>query len=480
MSLNDTLGMDKAELGGLDLDGIIREKTYDKLHAILDSMFESAAIADSEGVILRASDSFKDFYGLSPDMAIGRNVIDLEREKFFSPSVIAQVLKHRKIRTLTMKTKFKGYVVITGAPIYDHSGNFEGVVSFLRDVNDYTNLKKQYEIQENKLKHYSAELEELRDKELGDGNVIAKSTSFKRCISLALKVAKVDTNLMINGESGVGKSLIARELHKKSHRQDGPFIEINCGAIPETLLESELFGYEKGAFTGAHKDGKIGLVEMAEGGTLFLDEIAELALPLQVNLLRVLQEKKLTRVGGTKEISVDFRLITATNKDLDRYVKAGEFREDLYYRINVVPLHIPPLRERPEDILPLILCALDRANKEHQLKIKLSSGALRRLLAYDWPGNVREVQNMMERLVVTSGTELIEGESLPLFLGAASAILREGDITLKQALEAAEKDIILGAYQTFGSSVRVAKALGVGQTTAARKLRKYLPGYAAP
>ncbi len=479
MSSNDTTGNDKVKLGGLDLDGIVWEKTYDKLHAILDSMFESAAIADSEGVILRASDSFKDFYDLSPEMAIGKNVIDLEKQKFFSPSVIAQVLKHRKIITLSMKTKFKGYVIATAIPMYDHDGKFEGVVSFLRDTNDYANLKEQYELLEHKLKHYSDELEELREKALGSGHVIAKSAPFKSCFSLALKVAKVDTNLMITGESGVGKGLIAHEVHKKSHRKDGPFIEINCGAIPEMLLESELFGYEKGAFTGAHTNGKVGLIEMADEGTLFLDEIADLALPLQVKLLRVLQEKTLTRVGGTSETKVNFRLIAATNKNLEQYVKAGKFRSDLYYRINVVPIHIPPLRERPEDILPLIMDALDRANKEHKTKVRLSSGALERLLAYDWPGNVREVQNMMERLAVTTENGLIEGRTVPLPPGGPSSILGEGVVTLKLALEVAEKNIILEAYQAFGSSVGVARALGIGQTTAARKLRKYLPGYAA-
>jgi PAS domain S-box-containing protein len=479
MSTNGIPEIDKVDFSGLDLDEMVQEKTYDKLHMILDSMFESAAIADSAGVILRASDSFKDFYGLSPAMAIGKTVAYLEQQKFFSPSVIAQVLKHRKIITLTMKTKVKGYVVVTGIPIYDQNGKFDGVVSFLRDANDYVNLKEQYELLENRVNLYSAELEELREKELGSSRIIAKSESFKRCVSLALKVAKVDTNLMITGESGVGKGMIAREVHKKSLQKGGPFIEINCGAIPEMLLESELFGYEKGAFTGAHKNGKVGLIELADKGTLFLDEIMELALSLQVKLLRVLQEKKMTRVGGTKEITVDFRLISATNKDLEECVKAGKFRNDLYYRINVVPIHISPLRERPEDILPIVLNALKRANQKHRMNVRLSSGALKRLLAYEWHGNVREVQNMLERLVVTTGSGLIELETVPLSLSSPSPVPWERGMTLKQALETTEKNIILEAYETYGSSVAVAKVLGVGQTTAARKLRKYLPGYAA-
>ncbi len=470
----------KIDFNSGNLDSAIQERTYDKLHKILESMFYSAIIADSKGVILRVSDCFKDFYGLSPDEAVGKNVSVLEKEKVFSPSVIAKVLKLRKTATLTIKTKFKGYVVASGIPIYGHNGEFEGVVSFLRDANDYVNLKEQYAILENRVEHYSAELEELREKELSNDEIIAKSTLFKRCLSLALKVAKVDSSLMITGESGVGKSLIAREVHKKSPRQHGPFIEINCGAIPESLLESELFGYEPGAFTGAHKDGKLGLIEMAEGGTLFLDEISELALSLQVKLLRVLQEKKLTRLGGTTEKIVDFRLIAATNRNLESHVKSGGFRRDLYYRINVVPIYIPSLRERPEDILPLVMHALEKTNKAYQMNVHLSSGAIERLLAYSWPGNVREVQNMVERLVVTSGSGLVESSSVPLSISPVPHLVWNEEMTLKQSLEATEKSVLLGAYKRYGSSVGVARALGVGQTTAARKLRKYLPGYSAP
>ncbi len=460
-----------------ELDKLIQEKTNDRLHAILDSMFESAAIADSNGVLLRVSDSFKDFYGLNPEDAIGENVFDLEKRKFFSPSVIARVIKTKKITTLTMKTKSKGFVVVTGVPVYDSDGKFEGVVSFLRDINEYVNLKEQYDILEDRVKHYSAEIEELREKELISGAIITKSTLIKRCFSLALKVAKVDTSLMITGESGVGKSLIAREVHKKSHRHNGPFIEINCGAIPESLIESELFGYTQGAFTGAHKSGKLGLIEMAHGGTLFLDEIGELAFPLQVKFLSVLQEKKLTRLGDTMERHVDFRLIAATNRDIEAQVKSGKFRSDLYYRINVVPIHIPPLRERPEDILPLVLHALETANKAYKMDVRLSSGAIECLLAYSWPGNVREVQNMMERLVVTTGSGLIQRSAIPLSISPMAHAAWDEKMSLKQSLEATEKSIILETYRIHGSSVAVARTLGVGQTTAARKLRKYLPGY---
>lgn len=478
MAIDKPKKIDKNNIKNPNLELIIQEKTYDKLHSILDSMFESAVIADKDGVILRASKSFKKFYGLEVENAIGKKVADLEKQKYFRPSVIVQVIKQKKIITLTMKTKLNGYVIATGIPIYDRNRKFEGAVSFLRDAADYTNLKKQYDVLENRLRNYSAELQELREQKLGSGNIIAKSALYKRCISLALKVANVDTNLMITGESGVGKSLIAREIHRKSNRNDGPFIEINCGAIPETLLESELFGYEKGAFTGAHRDGKVGLIEMADSGTLFLDEIAELALPLQVKLLRVLQEKKLTRVGGTSETKVDFRLIAAANKDLEAYVKSGKFRNDLYYRINVVPIHIPPLRERPEDILPLIQDALYRANKEHQMDVKLSGSALRKLLSYSWPGNVREVQNMMERLVVTNDNGMISEDSVQLPQGTSPQVLWERSSTLKQAIGAVEKCIFAEAYEKYGSSVKVAKALGIAQTTAARKLRQYVPGYA--
>ena len=221
-------------------------------------------------------------------------------------------------------------------------------------------------------------------------------------IKLSLRIAAVNTTVLILGESGVGKGLIARFIHENSLRNKGPFIKINCGSIPESLLESELFGYETGAFTGAKREGKPGLVELAHKGTLLLDEIADLPLNLQVKLLQVIQERELTRIGGTKPIRIDIRIIASTNKDIRKMVKQGEFREDLYYRLNVIPITIPPLRERKEDIELLIDFFISHYNKKHNKSISLQEDVIEALLQYCWPGNVRELENLMERLVVTS------------------------------------------------------------------------------
>jgi transcriptional regulator with PAS, ATPase and Fis domain len=292
----------------------------------------------------------------------------------------------------------------------------------------------------------------------------------------ALKVAAVDANVTISGESGVGKNLIARHIHKKSGRHDGPFIEINCGAIPENLLESELFGYEPGAFTGAHQKGKIGTIQLAHRGTLFLDEIGELSLPLQVKLLKVIQEKTLTRIGGSGEIRVDFRLIAATNRDLAALVQAGRFREDLFYRLNVVPLTIPPLRERPEDILPLVMHFLHRANEKYAMRKTLSSSCLEHLLAFHWPGNAREVQNLLERLVVTADGPTVTSAQLPAeFRRAATAALEGG--TLAEAKEHLEADLVRRAWNRTRTCIGVARELGISHASATRKLRKHIPGY---
>ena len=248
-----------------------------------------------------------------------------------------------------------------------------------------------------------------------------------------MKVCEVDTNVLITGDSGVGKNVIARLIHQHSARAKGPLIEINCGAIPESLIESELFGYEKGAFTGALHSGKTGQIELANDGTLFLDEIGELPLSMQVKLLKVIQERKIVKVGGTRQIPVNFRLISATNKNLQEEIKIGNFREDLYYRLSVIPIHIPPLKERPDDLLPLIMHFLDKANEKYQRDKTFSSSAIDALMNYDWPGNIRELQNLIERLVLTVDDDCIDIDSLPEHINLTPSINSAKELTLKKA-----------------------------------------------
>jgi transcriptional regulator with PAS, ATPase and Fis domain len=297
----------------------------------------------------------------------------------------------------------------------------------------------------------------------------------KTLMSVVEKVARVDSNILLIGESGVGKGLIAETIHKLSNRSNNNFVNINCGAIPETLLESELFGYEKGAFTGANREGKIGQIELADKGTLFLDEISELPLQMQVKLLKVINEKKFIRVGGTKTVTSDFRLIAATNKDLRRLVKEGKFREDLFYRLNVVPISIPPLRERKEDIIVLVKYFLEKYNKRYNVSKKISPEAFDVFLEYNWPGNVRELENCIERIVVTVDKDIIDLSDLPGFLFKPFQDYTEPTelLPLKKAVEQTERQLIIKAYKLYKNTYKVANILGISQPTVVRKLKKY-------
>ena len=292
---------------------------------------------------------------------------------------------------------------------------------------------------------------------------------------LTKRLAAVNSTVLITGESGVGKGLIAKLLHEQGPRTGGPFVTVNCGAIPENLIESELFGYVSGAFTGSRAEGKQGLFEVAQNGTIFLDEISELPLNLQVKLLRVIQEREITPVGGVKPIPVDVRIVSATNKNLMELVKEEKFREDLYYRLNVVPINVPPLRDRPEDILPLIQSNLVKYNEHLNENKTLSPDVLTTLLKYPWPGNIRELQNIIERLIITTNEDIITDENLPIFLRqeAEKNANTNADLSLSAAMEKAEKEILTNALSSYKSTRAMAKVLKVSQPTIVRKLNKY-------
>ena len=308
--------------------------------------------------------------------------------------------------------------------------------------------------------------------------LIGKSKPMQRVYDLIEKVAAGSVNVLVSGESGTGKELVARAIHFNSGRKEKPFVAINCGAIPENLLESELFGHEKGSFTGAIQQ-KAGLFEVAEGGTLFLDEIGELPPMMQVKLLRVLQERELRRVGGTRDIKIDVRLVAATNKDLANEVAAGRFREDLYYRINVVPLHLPPLRERRDDIPLLVEHFLKKlGGSEHST---VTEGAMRRLLDYQWPGNIRELENAVERCVVLGHANELSEDCLPQNIqeGRGAAEGREFQLPaigldLDAYLGSIERDILLQALErTGGVRKKAAELLGISFRSIRYRLAKF-------
>jgi len=298
----------------------------------------------------------------------------------------------------------------------------------------------------------------------------------EQVVNKALRVSGVDSTVLITGESGVGKEVIARTIHTNSSRAEGPFIQINTGAIPENLQESELFGYERGSFTGANKEGKPGLMELANGGTLLLDEVGDMPMNLQVKLLRAIQEQEIYRIGGRVAIKLNIRIISATNKNLKKLIEENKFREDLFYRLNVVPLEIPPLRERKSDILPLAKHFLDKVNARYSVQKYLSSEVCKLLEEYDWPGNIRELANLVERLAIMSEQDAILPDQLPssLFVRLAPSSIRvsiDKIVTLKQAREIVETELIIKALKEYHTLRRTGEILGIAHSTLLRKAR---------
>ena len=295
-----------------------------------------------------------------------------------------------------------------------------------------------------------------------------------KVIKLIENVSKTDATILITGETGVGKEVVARTIFKNSKRANGPYIRVNCAAIPENLLESELFGYEKGSFTGASQNGKLGLFEMANNGTILLDEIGEIPVKLQPKLLRVLQEREIKRIGGTSNIKIDVRVIAATNLNLEDEVKKGNFREDLYYRLNVIPIELPPLRERKEDISLLVYNFLGKFNKAYGKTKDFDITALEILENYSWPGNVRELENSIERLVVIGDEHLITRNTILSVLGQDKfyeASTETIDGTLKEAVDKFERNILEKTLKSCGSTYKAAKILGITQSTVVRKAK---------
>jgi len=445
-----------------------------ELENIFNSSYDEIIVSDGTGTILKMNAVFKEFYGMEPELLVGRSVVELESESVFKPSVTMMVLKERKRISIIQKTNTGKVLIVTGHPMFDGDGNLISVISMAKNITELHQLQEKLKEAQNTAQKYYFELEKLKHNDEKAGRVMYRSTKMKKIMAMAEKVARVDSNLLITGESGVGKSMLADVVHRNSERKNGVLVSINCGAIPEALLESELFGYEKGAFTGASTDGKLGTLDLADKGTLFLDEISEMSLHMQVKLLKVIQEKQFTRIGGTKTIQSDFRLIAATNRNLEERVKEGLFREDLYYRLNVVPIEIPPLRDRKEDILLLINYFWNQLNASYGTNRKIDSEAYNVLVDYSWPGNVRELENCIERIFVTVDKDLIYADELPTYLLQSTVIHSAvGIMPLKDAMEDIEKKMIVNAYRHFGNTYRAAEALGVSQSTIVRKLKKY-------
>ncbi len=442
------------------------------LYAAFQSSYDGIFVADADGNGLLANRAYLRVTGLQEQEIIGRNLRELLKAGIISDSVTLKVIEQNRPITLVLSVRGKE-VLATGNPIRNAHGELTHVVSNVRDISELNNLKielllsialkqkKQSEVfKENKQNRLPLPL----------ADVVAESKEFSRVVALVHKVAKVDSTVLILGESGVGKEVVVKMIHMLSERAKHPFVKVNCAAIPHHLLESELFGYEKGAFTGADSRGKPGLFEQANGGTIFLDEIGDMPLDLQVKLLRVLQEFEITRIGGRSSVKVNVRVISATNKQLDKMVEKGEFRKDLFYRLNIVPIKIPPLRERKADIAALAYSFLDKMNAKYLLSKRFHPGVLQVMEQYDWPGNIREMENTIERLVVTTDHEEIGWSDLPFI---TENVPQPQENSLKKLLQDVERKIIAEKLEEFKTTRRAAQALGISQSALVKKMQRF-------
>ncbi|TYO98587.1 PAS domain S-box-containing protein/TyrR family helix-turn-helix protein [Geothermobacter ehrlichii] len=426
------------------------------LELTFDHVANGIYLVDGRGVTIRVNRAFEEMSGFSNAELVGRNLYDMVGPgKEFSGSASLLALEKRRPVTATYSTSTNRKLLVKGVPVFDDAGRIRYVINTIWDLTVVSYTRR-------------VDADTARASLQDENDLVTCSPAMRQVLDVALRVAPSDSTLLLSGESGVGKSLLARLIHRASERRDKPFVHLNCGAIPETLIESELFGYEPGSFTGADRRGRPGLIAEAEGGTLFLDEISELPLHTQSKLLGVLQERTYFRIGGRSPQKADIRIIAASNRPLDRLVREGRFREDLFYRINVVPLTLPPLRQRREDIPLLAQAFIDRFNRKYGTYRQFSPELMARLEEQDWPGNIRELENLVERLIVTSQENVVTPEQAGL---PQKRDIRRGN--LKEQLAAVEADILTEAWRQHRTTRKIARALGVSQATIARKLQRY-------
>lgn len=447
------------------------------LSAVIDNSYDAIYITDKHGVTLKTNDAIEKITGIPKEYYIGKNVEDLINRGILRGSVTHLVAKNKRTTSLVQENFEGKQTLLTGVPLFNDEGEVTHVITNIRDLSDLNDLEVELTKARKLNEIYRKELSLLKEKTHFKQGAVVKSEQMVGVYETAERIANIDATVLISGETGAGKDVLANYIYEKSTRsRDGEFIKVNCGAIPGELLESELFGYEAGAFTGANPKGKIGLFEAANNGVLFLDEIGELPLNLQVKLLRVIQEREIQKVGGIQFKKVNVRIIAASNRHLKEMVNDGKFREDLYYRINVIPLKVPPLRERRADILPITTLILKEINEKYDMS-KTFSEALKKFFYFnDWPGNVRELSNLVERLVVTTQSDQVDIEDLPLEYSITDEIGQNKEVSipsLKNVVETAERKVFLLAVEKSKSTYELAKVLDISQTTAVRRMQKY-------
>ena len=445
---------------------------------LLESSYDGIWITDHVGKILFANSANAKLLGVPRSELENKTTQELQDEGVFQTSAILEALQTRQqVSKVCNNPRTCLTVLATATPVFNEAGDIQYIFNNVRDITALNEMRESLQDKDEIIRQQNSQLETMKLR-LGVGTIVANSKAFTQVVELARRAATFDgATVLILGESGTGKEVISELIVNTSPRKDKPYLQINCGAIPENLIESELFGYEKGAFTGADAKGRKGLFEAANGGTVFLDEIGDLPLHMQVKLLRVLQQKRIVRVGGTETVNLDVRIIAATNKDLKQMVKEGRFREDLYYRLNVVPIEIPPLRDRKEDILPLVNHFLTVANRKYHTNKSIYSDTIDVLESYSWPGNVRELENLMENLVITTPGDIIRRENLSERLKFSTedhGFTEDTEvITLKETVERAEYMAIQKAIRQCGSIRKAAVALGVDPSTIVRKQQNY-------
>ncbi|MEH7502877.1 sigma 54-interacting transcriptional regulator [Neobacillus drentensis] len=448
------------------------------LHAILSSIYDEILVVNNKGELIRFSENIiQDFWKVDLKELIGKNILELEDQGLFTPSVTRLVLEKGKKVSVVQETKAGRKILAVGNPVFNEKNELDRIIIASRDITETTRLKSELQEIKKISEQYKKELDDFKSKDRFLKKLIYCSPKMEKVINQAKKIADFSSTVLLHGESGVGKEVIAQAIHQLGRRSTKPFLKLNCGAIPENLLESELFGYAKGSFTGADKNGKEGYFKQADGGILFLDEIGEMPIHLQVKLLRVLQEQEVIPIGSTTPIKVNVQIIAATNKKLEKMVEEGTFREDLFYRLNVIPIHIPPLRERTEDISLLAFHFLQQLNEKYERNYHLTPDAINVLEFYPWPGNVRELQNIVERLVVTADHPAIDAEFVSQFLSLGyqhkkmmPVISRV--IPLQEAIDHVEEQLIVMAMNQYKTTTKAAKALGISQSSVSRKYQK--------
>jgi PAS domain S-box-containing protein len=449
-----------------------------KFDAIIESSYDGFYITDGAANTIMINKSYEVISGLTKAEVIGRNMRDLVDEGAISSSGTLLAIKLREAVTLEQEFKTGKKAIITSTPIFDENNDIIMVVTNVRDMTEIYDLKRQLVENVELTQKYYSEIEIIRRQVIGSGDIIAKDGKTLNMLRMVNKVAQLDTTVILLGETGVGKEKIATYIYKQSKRNEERFIKVNCGAIPEALIESELFGYEPGSFTGASREGKMGLFEIADKGTIFLDEVGELPLEMQVKLLRVLQEQEVERIGGKGPVKIDVRILAATNRNLEEMVGQKRFREDLYYRLNVFPVVIPPLRERKDDILPLSESMLAELNKKYKLKKQLTQSAVMELMQYRWPGNVRELRNVIERAIIMSAGDSITINDLAIRANdvgtcPCSEDSEQESIQLKAIVQGVELSYINRAYEKYRNVRDAARSLGIDPATFVRKRRKF-------